>query len=276
LYREEINDELQRYFDHYAKGIQNGWESDTPPVRLSLLGFEGSPAKTILERPETEYPPARQVLRDFYLDAATRTLTPERLVEAVSASYDSHHLTDSLDFTLIFSQYTELAGYPLATIWFSCPDHEDLDVAVQIRKIDAQGKLLSQLNYPIPVPEAEGPDVNVLKTLGPQGFLRASHAVSLDRAASPSKTDLFYTHRSREPILPLGRKVKLEIPIWPIGMVFAPGEGIMLRVSGHDMAFPETDMCRLTEPEDENVGRHFVHTGGEEKSFLTLPILVGG
>ncbi|KAL4725849.1 hypothetical protein ACLX1H_006523 [Fusarium chlamydosporum] len=68
LYRPEINDELQRYCDAYSKPdsplTAQQWEKSTPRVRLSLLGFEsdGSPAKTVIERPEESYPLERQRL----------------------------------------------------------------------------------------------------------------------------------------------------------------------------------------------------------------------
>jgi hypothetical protein len=48
LYRPEINNELQRYFDRYCKGIENGWEHDIPPVRLSCLS---SASKTAQRNP---------------------------------------------------------------------------------------------------------------------------------------------------------------------------------------------------------------------------------
>ncbi|KAK5057512.1 hypothetical protein LTR84_011512 [Exophiala bonariae] len=274
LYRPEISDELQRYFDRYAKGIDNGWERDIPSVRLSLLGFDTvSPAATVLERPEKEYPLARQQLTTFYLNAANRTLQTESPTEATSAQYEAHHLTASLDFRLFFPAETELAGPSLATLFLSTPDSNDMDVVVQIRKINSAGEPLAHLNYPCPVPDEKVPDVNVVKTLGPQGFLRASHAVSLDRSSSLSAVEPFYTHRIRRAIEPVGSIVRLEIPIWPIGMTFAAGEGIMLRVSGHDMCLPETEMCRLTEPEDENVGVHVLHAGGEYPSSLTIPVI---
>ncbi|KAJ5289049.1 hypothetical protein N7478_002079 [Penicillium angulare] len=53
-------DDLQQFYDFYAKGIQNRWEEDTPPVRLSLPGYEDSLAKTIVERLEQAWPPARK------------------------------------------------------------------------------------------------------------------------------------------------------------------------------------------------------------------------
>lgn len=153
----------------------------------------------------------------------------------------------------------------------SCAEHDDMDVAVQIRKISREGRALKHLNYPCPVPIFEVPDLNTAKTLGPQGFLRASHARTFDSKASKGN-DLVYTHRTREAIEP-GTIVELNIPIWPIGMVFAAGEGILLKISGHNMCLPETEMCQLTEPEDCNVGRHMVYTGGEYQSLLTVPIV---
>jgi uncharacterized protein len=58
-------------------------------------------------------------------------------------------------------------------------------------------------------------------------------------------------------------------------MVFAPGEGIMLRVAGHDLCLPEAEPMRVLVPEDENVGTHTIHTGGDFDSSLTMPFILG-
>jgi predicted acyl esterase len=92
LYRPEITDELQRYFDRYCKGIENGWEHDTPPVRLSLLGFDGSAAETVIERPEQEYPLARQKPQLHYLDASIGKLVPELPARESTVSHLGHDL----------------------------------------------------------------------------------------------------------------------------------------------------------------------------------------
>lgn len=139
---------------------------------------------------------------------------------------------------------------------------------MQLRKLSRSGRLLASLNYPCPVPEAAVPDTNVAKYLGPDGMLRASHACTKEyRDGRP-----FYTSTRREPIRP-GTIVPLEIPIWPIGMVFAEGEGVALRVAGHDLRLAEVEALREVEPGDENVGRHVVHTGGKWDSFLALPVV---
>jgi uncharacterized protein len=92
LYRPESVDDLQRYFDRFLKGIDNGWEKDTPKVRISLLGFEtgGSIAKTVSERPEGEYPLVRQELRTFHLDASTKGLETQAVEKEASISHVSN------------------------------------------------------------------------------------------------------------------------------------------------------------------------------------------
>lgn len=154
----------------------------------------------------------------------------------------------------------------------SCADHDDLDVVVQVRKIDKQGNLLEHLNYPCPVPVSVVPNTNVVKALGPQGFLRASHAITrVGRDAD--QQEVVYRHDRREAVTP-GKVVKLEITLWPTGMVFGEGEGLMLRIAGHDMNNPEVEMTRLKEPEDVNKGEHDVHTGGGGyASFIVISIV---
>lgn len=150
-----------------------------------------------------------------------------------------------------------------------------MDVVVQIRKIGKSGSPLVAMNFPCPVPISEVPDTSLCKTFGPQGFLRASSLVSRDEArSSPDGQEIFYRHDREEKISP-GTVVPLEITLWPMGMVFAEGEGIMLRVAGHFLSAPLYEMNRLKEPVDENVGQHLIHTGGKYDSYLTIPVISG-
>lgn len=172
------------------------------------------------------------------------------------------------DFTFKFEKYTELAGYPVVKVWMSCKEKDDMDVHVQIRKVSRDGRPLKYLNYPCPIPEEEVADTNVAKFLGPDGMLRASSSCTNEyRDGRP-----FYTLTRSEPI-PAGTVVPLEIPIWPIGMVFEGGESVMLRIAGHDLRLPEVERLRPTEPIDENIGRHVVHTGGRYDSHVILPVI---
>ncbi|KAE8363836.1 Alpha/Beta hydrolase protein [Aspergillus caelatus] len=274
LYRPEATDDLQRFYDYYAKGIQNGWETETPRVRLTLLGYDGSIAKTIVERPEEQWPPAGQHIRRYYLDAATQSFSTAKPVNSASITHEGHSLIASSDFTLIFDKYTELCGRPFVKLYMSCDVKDDFDVVVQIRKISASGELLESLNWsPMPVPGPKVPNVNVAKHLGQQGMLRASHHVSLQPRACEDEVPV-YNHRRREAISP-GEIVPLLIPIWPLGVVFEAGEGLTLRISGHDMSLTEAESMRLTAPVDDNEGQHTVYTGGEYESYLAIPVIKG-
>ena len=157
----------------------------------------------------------------------------------------------------------------------SCQEKDDLDVVVQIRKMDKSGNLLKGINFPFPVPESEAPEGEAIKFYGPQGFLRASSSASRDDTKSSSDgQEVFYRHDREEKITP-GNIVSLDITFWPMGMVFAEGEGITLLIAGHFLSEPVNAMLKLQALDDENEGQHQVHTGGRYDSCLVLPIVAG-
>lgn len=88
MYESKSNDDLQRFFDRYCKGIMNGWEHDTPPVRLSLHGCGSMP--NIVERPESEFPLRRQQLKTYYLEATTKSIHDAPRERESSVSHESH------------------------------------------------------------------------------------------------------------------------------------------------------------------------------------------
>jgi len=273
LYRDEAVDDLQKFFDFYARGVQNGWQQ-TPPIRLSLIGFHNSPARTVHERPESgTYPLERTQVRKFYLDANNMSLCSNMPSSPGETSFEGHHLTDKATFSLIFPTYTELSGWPWLKVFMHCDSATDLDVVIQIRKISASGERLEYANYPVPVPLPKLANTNVAKYIGPSGILRASRVVTL----KPKKNELDYpeyTHLTSASVEPLGRVVELDIPIWPIGMVFEENEGIQLDIAGHDLAYPEVGPP-MREPVDSNKGKFFVHTGPSYGSYLVLPFIAG-
>lgn len=125
-----------------------------------------------------------------------------------------------------------------------------MDVVVQIRKVDSSGSPLEGINFPCPVPESEVPEGETPKLYGPQGFLRASSSVSRDEGqSSPDGQEVFYRHDCERKIPP-GTIVPLEITLWPMGMVFAANEGILLRVAGHFLSAPANEVMKPQEPDD--------------------------
>ncbi|KAF9872299.1 alpha/beta-hydrolase [Colletotrichum karsti] len=211
LYQRAHVDELQAFFDKYCKGMNTGWE-ETPRLRLSLLAFDRSIAKTIIEKEAPSFPLPATEYRKFFLDSTSNTLTAQPPAVSAKCSYESHHLTDSANFSFYFDDYTELAGYPYVKLFISCDDHDDMDIHIQIRKIGIDGTLLTSLNYPVPVPGEQVDDTNVAKFLGCDGMLRASHRVSRIKSGHDYPV---YGHDKAEKV-DAGSIIELDIPLWPI------------------------------------------------------------
>jgi uncharacterized protein len=147
-----------------------------------------------------------------------------------------------LHFTYTFPSRSYLLGSSLATLFVSTAATDDLDVFVQLRKADQTGKILQSYNVPLAdlarmgMSEHEIPVINPLIYLGPTGHLRASHR-ALDPLLSKPHWPI-HAHTAEEKIPP-GQVTKLDIGVWPGGMVFSPGEQLVVKVSGHWMTLAE-------------------------------------
>ena len=148
-----------------------------------------------------------------------------------------------------------------------------MDIFVQLRKADATGKILRNVNIPLAdlkvSSESEVELVNTLVYLGPTGILRASRR-ALD--PKPSKPHWPVQSHDRSDKVPPGRVVRLEIGIWPSGIMFEPDEKLVLKVAGHQMTLAEFPPLRGAF-QVENRGRHVVHLGGAYDSHVIIPLV---
>jgi predicted acyl esterase len=69
----------------------------------------------------------------------------------------------------------------------------------------------------------------------------------------------------------MGSIVKLQIDLWPTGMIFDKGEKLVLKISGHDMRLVDFEMLQGSF-QVANKGKHFVHLGGEMENHLDLHV----
>lgn len=251
LYSEFNRADLHRFFDHYLKGIANDWPK-TPTVRLSILDPGGI---DVVNRAEKAFPLARQQLRRFYLDAATRSLAAAKPAAEALSRYLADDGAGRSEFTMRFEKDTEITGFLKLHLWVEAEAANDMDLFVRIIKLDASGQPLFQnsLSY---------------RYAGPDGRLRVSQR-QLDPGAS-SEERPSYTHRASETLAP-GRIVPIEVQIWPTGMVFHAGQQLQLVIAGYDYM--------LSRPADRlpvasiNKGMHILHTGGRYDSYLLLPVI---
>lgn len=290
LYDPHYTADLCKFFDHYLKEIDNGWE-ETPRVRIAVLDpcgegtlqvsygpvpgpgpavyiqdADGSrhpyprpvidvpckSSKAQLERPEETFPLARQVLKRLYLDANSMTMAPAPPAQPARAAYQSDDYLDHVTFTYVFDQETEITGYMKLRVWMETREARDMDVYVRISKLNRAGKRVFH-------------DAVMWEYSGPNGMLRASHReLDLERS---TENEPVHPHNSLLTV-EKGVPVALDIGLWPTSMVFHKGEAIQVNIAGFDY-------LGITGAWDEaitfNQGKHSVCTGGNCESYLVYP-----
>lgn len=267
-YYENVED-LRRFFDFYLKDAQNDWES-TPKVRMCVLDPGGN---DIVNRPEQEFPLARTHYTAMYLDATARTMNSSKLMSVNNAHYDPCDTTDRLAFVHRFKQDTEIAGYISLKLWVQALEADDLDIYVEVRKLDENGKHLGcRTMLPPGVSRDDQPDQPETKSgmivfSGAKGMQRASM-----RATDAERSEPGIPHHRYDRIEKLvpGEIVPIEIQIWPLAMRWRKDEQLQLVIGGYKLS--GTEFPGLEPPDTINRGRHVIHCGGPYDSHLLLPV----
>ena len=267
-YYDEANvEDLRRFFDHYLKGADNGWE-DTPQVRYSVLDLEGGDRTGL---PAAHFPPDGVVDTKFYLDGRTRGLSPDVPAAAATASYDAAALPGQVSFTVRFQEETTLVGYTAAHLRVEVADADDADLFVLVQKLTANGTPLQQfttVNQGAALQDVTERSGSVLRYKGSPGRLRVS-ARHQDDTRSTGTLPV-HTFDRVETLHP-GEVVDVAIELFPVGLVFRPGQQLRLVISARNMLggiFPGNAFY-----DGRTAGRITIHTGGSQASYLTLPVL---
>jgi predicted acyl esterase len=260
---------LQRkFFDHYLRGEDNGWERG-PRVRLNVRHpdrFE--------PREEQEWPLARTEWTTRYLDADEGSLV-ETVPRPSEVSYDP--LGEGVTFLLAPSdRETEITG-PLASTLFVSSSTDDADLFVVVRLFDSNGDEVTFQG-------ALDPNTPVA-----QGWLRASHRGLDPERSLPHRP--YHRHERALPLVP-GEVVRCDVEIWPTSIVVPAGYRLALSVRGNDYVYdgPLSPFARSfyyanrgvgpfthTDPDDRPRSRFggpvTLHTGGDTPSSLLLPVV---
>jgi predicted acyl esterase len=123
IYQPENIDDLQRFFDKYMLGVDNGWEK-TPKVRCSMLGYN---RRSVVNRPACKYPPADFNYETLFLDANTGSLSDRQPPDQGVVGYQADSRSDDgCKFVHTVKEYTELFGIPTLKVWMSTEDHDDM------------------------------------------------------------------------------------------------------------------------------------------------------
>jgi uncharacterized protein len=259
----------RRFFDHFLKGIDNGWDK-TPRVMLNIR----HPGETFALRYENEWPLARTRWTKFHLDAAAMALRPAPVAKEGTVEYEA--MGKGLTFAMTAERETEITG-PMAAKLFISSSTTDADLFLLVRVFDPQGSELTFMGSTDP----NTPIAN--------GWLRASH-----RRLDPSRSTPYrpwHPHDRSEPLTP-GEVYECDVEIVTSCIVVPAGWRIALTVRGRDYEYEGelgefgkkfhygtrgTGGMTHADPDDRPPAvfdnRVTLHAGGARESYLLLPII---
>ena len=264
----------KRFFDHFLKGIDNGWDKE-PPV---LLHLRKPFSADVEKRKETAWPLPKTKWTKIYLDASDRFAVPGMSWEPPSKWSKLSFAALGQPLTFLsppLEKDTEITGHLAAKI-FGSSSTTDMDLFLTFQAFQDG----VEIDFPGAV-EARTP-------LG-QGSLRASH-----RKLDLSKTLPYKPYHSHDELQPLepGQVCELDVEIWPTSILLPKGAQLGLQISGKDFerllppaqpgqpwAMQKLSKCShdLAEDRPNSIfgGETTIFTGGETPSYLLLPIIEG-
>jgi hypothetical protein len=254
---------MKRFYDHYLKGVDNGWENE-PKVELSIRG-SGDTVKR--QHRDTAWPLPNTQWTRYHLDAEKKALGDMPATAAASASYPA--LSDGVTFNSApLPHDIEIAGPAKAKLFVSSST-ADMDIFATLRAFDPQGKEMTFRTGGEP------------KAPATQGWLRASQR-KLDPKRSTEYAP-YHPHDERQPLKP-GEVYEVEVEIWPLSLFLPAGSRLALTIQGKDFERPgESGPTKGVgwmyhdDPYDRPPalfhGTHGVHTGGGRDAYLLLPVL---
>ncbi|KAI1860363.1 uncharacterized protein JN550_011515 [Neoarthrinium moseri] len=293
-YVPEHVEDLRRFFDHFLKGLDNGWDK-TERIRLAILdpGHEDE-----LNRPVGTWPVDGTTPTRFY-PQADGALSTTAFKNKTVASYEVGGNSSSLTFkyTVPHGELLEINGYSKVRFWVEANGSNDMELQFLLEKRAANGSAFAGFGA-----TASNPTVSSTE------YIRVSHR-ALDTQRS-TNFEPYLTH-DREELLSAGQIVPIEVGLWPIAIRFHPGESFVLTISpvqplttaldaGSGVAaitIPAAggtyepgsnvpmitlggvksnpafvDEQRVATPVGRNNGTHIFHFGGCYDSHLLLPL----
>jgi predicted acyl esterase len=259
----------KRFFDHFLKGLDNGWDRQ-PRVQLNVR----HPGEKFVPRHENEWPLARTQWTKFYLDTAAHALSATPVAREAKIEYDG--LGTGVTFSMTMAKDTEITG-PMAAKVFVSSSTMDADLFLIVRLFDPQGKEITFMGSTDP----NTPIAN--------GWLRASHRRLDPKRTTPYRP--YHPHDRVEPLTP-GEIYACDVEIVTSCIVVPAGWGLALTVRGKDYEY-EGELSEFGQqfhyatrgtggmthddpanrPKDVFGGKVTLHAGGGRESYLLLPII---
>lgn len=246
-YSDETRATQKAFFDHFLKGIDNGFEQ-TPAVRLEVRETRDE----YFVRYASDWPIPGTEYKPLYLSAPDTSLVSTATDDKKMVQYDAK--TGQAVFVVKFSEDTEITGNMKLKLWVAASAGDDMDLFVAVDKLDIHGE---RVPFYGKTGFKHGPVA--------LGWLRVSQR-QLDEKRSTAWQPVL-AHDQALPVTP-GDIVPVEIEILPSSTMFYAGESLQLTIQGRDLfAHPS-----LAHGHPVNQGMHQIHTGGPYDSHLLVPV----
>ena len=242
-------EDLKMFYDRYLKDIRNGWEL-TPRVRLEVQDAYDYDFQ--INRPEKEWPIARTQYKKLYLDAATQALSYDKFNKESKVSYDAE--SGITTFDVKFEEDTEITGYMKLHAFVEAIGNDDMDLFINIQKLDEQGNWLPVYVLGEPHPGAWGKMRVSARTLDPK--------LSTDYRPIQAHNDL-------QKLKP-GEIVPIDVEFYPTSRLWHKGQQLRIQIAGH---YIREGLFERLEWDTINKGQHVIHTGGQYESYLQIPVI---
>ena len=267
-YNPASTEDLRKFFDHYLKGMDNGWEN-TPRIRASILGLGGA---DVANRVVDAFPPTDAVNTKWYLQANRNLLCETNAAQPSDVTYVSDNGKDKVSFTYEFDRDAAILGYGRLKLWIEALDADDTDVYVQVEKLGTDGKVKTAT---VVKPESKG--LTALYNILPMGAMHYSGPGARLRASlrhvdedKSTVREVYHTF-DRVEKLKKDEAVPLILNLGPAGIHFRKGEKLRLTIAGYELGGGL--MPGMKGPETHNKGRIAIKTGGSYDSYLSFHVV---
>jgi uncharacterized protein len=249
-YDQEATETRSRFFDHFLKGIDNGWQ-DEPAVRLAIYDVGSRPAEVVGVE---QWPPNGLQWSTLSLDAASATLVPTQLQQASSISFNMRR--GAALFTWTVSEDMDIIGPMALRVHVEVRGAQDVYLFAGVRKIRNGAETLFEGTFGFPL------------DMVTKGWQRASHR-EIDKQLSTAAQPV-HTHRLAEPIRQ-GEIVPVDIALISHATRFRKGDILRLELRGrwHYSRSPFSGTFPFGY-EQSPKGNCVIHTGGAYNSRLFL------
>ncbi|MBJ7604519.1 MAG: CocE/NonD family hydrolase [Candidatus Dormibacteraeota bacterium] len=260
----------KRFFDHFLKGEDNGWQQQARVI-LNVR----HPGERFVQRSESEWPLAGTRWTSYFLDPEGERLSTEVPARESSVTYNA--LGEGLTFsTPPLTQQTEITG-PITAKLFIAASTKDADIFLAVRVFDPRDD-----------------EVVFMGALDPNtpialGWLRASHRRLDPHRSLPHQP--FHSHDRLEPLEP-GEVYELDVEVWPTCIVVPSGYRISITLRGKDYEYGGelsefaksfhyasrgTGPFLHNDPDDRPPdlfgGEVTLYAGGSRASHVVLPVI---